>query len=205
MVQRRRTGRLLLLVAFLCCAAALGLMMLKKYHDRVQTPTSPATPQTDATPSRVVVLFFATTDGSGLARESREIDACSDQVDCIRAIITELAKGPLGELEPTLPQTMVNRISVAEGIATVDLGEGFAAGLPGGSSSEMTAAYSIVNSIAVNIPGITGVKFLIDGKGVTTLKGNLDLRNPLSPDFSLEKAAAGATPGEASPAKNPKK
>lgn len=205
MVQHRRTGRLLLLAAFLCCAAALGLMMLKKYHDRGQAPSSPTTSQTEATLSRVVVLFFATTDGTGLARESREIDACGDQVDCIRAIITELVKGPLGELEPTLPQTMVNRISVANGIAVVDLGEGFAAGLPGGSSSEMTAVYSMVNSIAVNIPGITGVKFLIDGKGAATLKGNLDLRNPLPPDFSLEKATAGATTGVVSPAKNPTK
>lgn len=204
MPQRRRTGRLLLLVAFLCCAAALGLLMLKKYQDRSQIPTSPAAPQTESTPSRVVILFFAVPDGSGLARESREIDACADQVDCIRAIITELVKGPLGELEPTLPQTVVNGISVANGIATVDLGEGFVTGLPGGSSSEMTAAYSIVNSIAANIPGITGVTFLIDGRETATLKGNLDMRTPLSPDFSLDKANAAATTGEVSPAKDPK-
>ena len=202
MPQRRGTGRLLLLAAFLCCAAALGLLMFMKYNDRVQTPTSPAAPQTEATPSRVVVLFFAAPDGSGLARESREIDACADQVDCIRAIITELMKGPLGELEPTLPQTVVNGISVANGIATVDLGEGFATGLPGGSSSEMTAAYSIVNSIAANISGITGVKFLIDSRETATLKGNLDLRTPLTPDYSLEKPTSGVTSGEGSPAKD---
>jgi spore germination protein GerM len=205
MPQRKGTSRVLLLVAFLCCAAALGLLMFKKYHDRVRIPTPPAAPHSEIFPSRVMVLFFAAPDGSGLARESREIDACANEVDCIRAIITELVKGPLGELEPTLPQTVVNGISVANGIATIDLGEGFITGLPGGSSSEMTAAYSIVNSIAVNIPGITGVKFLIDGRVTTTLKGNLDVRNPLSPDYSLEKIPAGSATGEVPPAKGLKK
>jgi spore germination protein GerM len=205
MPQRKGTSRVLLLVAFLCCAAALGLLMLKKYHDRVRIPTPPAAPHSEISPSRVMVLFFAAPDGSGLARESREIDACTNEVDCIRANITELVKGPLGELEPTLPQTMVNGISVVNGIATIDLGEGFITGLPGGSSSEMTAAYSIVNSIAVNIPGITGVKFLIDGRVTTTLKGNLDVRNPLSPDYSLEKIPAGSATGEVPPAKDLRK
>lgn len=196
MSKRRRVGRLFLLVAFLCSAAALGLLMLNKYDQRDQAPTPVTKPEGEAPVSRVVVLFFAAPDGSGLVRESREIDACADQVSCIRAVITELVKGPLGELAPTLPQTVVNRIVVAGGIATVDLGEGFVTALPGGSSSEMAAAYSIVNSIAVNIPGITGVKFLIDGRETATLKGNLDLRNPLAPDLSLDKSPTGGAAGE---------
>ena len=204
MPQRKRTGRLLLLVAFLCCAAALGVLMLKKYDDRSLPPTSPAATQTEVVPSRVVVLFFAAPDGTGLVRESRETDSCIDQIACIRTIIIELVKGPLGELDPTLPvQTVLNSVAAANGIATVDLGEGFIAGLPGGSSSEMTAAYSIVNSIAANLPGITGVKFLIDGRETATLKGNLDLRTPLAPDFKLEKTPDVSLPGEAAPPKAP--
>jgi spore germination protein GerM len=192
MLRRRRTGRLFLLVAFLCCAGALGLLMFNKYDQRRQTPTPSAAPQGEAEPSRVVALYFAAPDGGGLVRESREIDACADQVACIRAVITELIKGPMGELSPTLPQTVVNRITVAGALVTVDLDEGFVTGLPGGSSSEMMAAYSIVNSIAANISGITGVKFLIEGKETATLKGNLDLRRPLTPDFSLDKSPTGA-------------
>ena len=213
MPQRRSTGRLLLLVAFLCCAAALGLLMFKQYEARWQTPTPPAAPQTESSPYRVVVLFFATTDGSGLARESREIDSCADHIECIRMIITELVKGPVGDLEPTLPpQTVVNGVSEANGIVTVDLGGAFVEGLPGGSSSEMAAVYSMVNSIAVNIPGVTAVRFLIDGKETATLKGNLDMRHPLPPDFMLEKKPDGSpaggptpTPAPVSPAGTPSK
>ena len=199
MSKRRRAGRQFLLVAFLCSAGALGMLMLNKYDQRREAPTPSAAPRGDESSSRVVVLYFAAPDGGGLVRESREIDVCADQVACIRAVVTELIKGPLGELAPTLPQTVVNRITVAGENATVDLGEGFVTGLPGGSSSEMTAVYSIVNSIAANIPGITGVKFLIDGRETPTLKGNLDLRRALAPDFSLDKSPAGTTNGEPPP------
>lgn len=195
MSQRRRTGRVLLLLAFVCCALAIGLLMLKKYQDRQLAPTAPA-PQTEATTLRVITLFFATPDGAGLARESREVDACADQAQCLRDIIVELIKGPLGDLEPTLPaQSVVNGVTVNGGSAIVDLGESFVEGLPGGSSSEMIAAYSIVNSIAANVPGVSGIKFIIDGKEVRTLKGNLDLRQPLVPDPKLEVPAPSATSG----------
>jgi hypothetical protein len=51
----------------------------------------------------------------------------------------------------------------------------------------MTAVYSIVDSIAVNFPRIKQVKLLFNGKTAETLKGHLDLRGPLTPDFSMEK------------------
>ena len=190
MSRRRRVGRLVLLVAFLCSAAAFGLLMFDKYEQRHRAPTAPAEPKDETPAARVVTLYFALPDGSGLARESREIGACLDQVECITAVVTELIKGPVGELLPTLPQTVVNRVTVADGTAVVDLGEGFVTGLPGGSSSEMTAVYSIVNSIAVNVPGISGVKFLVDGRETSTLKGGLDLRRPLTPDPTLDRSPA---------------
>lgn len=166
--------------------------MFDKYEQRHRAPTAPAVavPKDETPAVRVVTLYFALPDGSGLARESREIDACLDQVECITAVVTELIKGPVGELLPTLPQTIVNRVAVADGTAVVDLGEGFVTGLPGGSSSEMTAVYSIVNSITVNVPGISGVKFLVDGREASTLKGGLDLRRPLTPDPTLDRSPA---------------
>ena len=78
-------------------------------------------------------------------------------------------------------------VQVNGDLAQIDLGEEMIQGLPGGSNAEMTAVYSIVDSIAVNFPGIKQVKLLVGGKTVETLKGHLDLRGPLAPDFSLEK------------------
>jgi spore germination protein GerM len=72
-------------------------------------------------------------------------------------------------------------------IALIDLGEELVKGLPSGSNGEMMAVYSIVNSITANFPRIKKVKLLLNGKGVETLKGHIDLREPLVPDFTLEK------------------
>jgi len=51
----------------------------------------------------------------------------------------------------------------------------------------MAAVYSVVDSLAVNFPQIRQVRIFVEGKPVDTLKGHLDLREPLEPDFSLEK------------------
>jgi len=99
-----------------------------------------------------------------------------------------LIYGPLGELAPTLPpNTTIRGVQVAGDKAVIDLDKGFEEGLPAGSSAEMTAVYSIVDTVAVNFPQIKSVTFLVEGKPVETLKGHLDLRQPLVPDFSLEK------------------
>jgi hypothetical protein len=39
--------------------------------------------------------------------------------------------------------------------------------------------YAIVNALTVNLPDITSVQVLVDGKEVDTLVGHLDLRHPL--------------------------
>ena len=39
--------------------------------------------------------------------------------------------------------------------------------------------YTIVNALTVNLPAITRVQLLVDGKEVDTLVGHVDLRRPL--------------------------
>jgi spore germination protein GerM len=141
-----------------------------------------------------VTLFFASPDGEGLVREGREIDACGDTAGCVEAVIDELINGPLGELAPALPANATIRgVQVAGDQAVIDLSSGVVEGLPAGSSAEMAAVYSIVDTVSVNFPQIKSVMFLVEGKPVETLKGHLDLRQPLAPDFSLEKSVKPAT------------
>jgi spore germination protein GerM len=164
----------------------LGALLLKKYDERHRQPASVPHPQQGGTV--LVTLFFASPDGAGLVREGREIDPCGDTAKCMEAVVGELINGPLGDLTPTLPAaTSIHTVQVNGNLAQIDLGEEMIQGLPGGSYAEMTAVYSIVDSIAVNFPGIKQVKLLFNGKTVDTLKGHLDLRGPLAPDFSLEK------------------
>ncbi len=184
--NRPRREWLVLIIAFFLCAAALGALFLKKYEERSRQPAIPPPPRQEGT--LMVTLFFASPDGSMLMREGREIDACGNAADCVESVVEELINGPRGELSPTLPDNAsVRDVQVNGDLAEIDLGEDTVKGIPGGSHAEMTAVYSIVDSIAVNFPGIKQVKFLFDGKPAETLKGHLDLREPLQPDFTLEK------------------
>jgi hypothetical protein len=180
-------GKALLLGAFIVVAAVLGTLMLLKYQARHQTTPLPAI--TAPTGSVSISLFFSSAQSDGFVRESREIDACgTDTTECILSALEELANGPLGDLEPTIPEKSTFRSVRIEGdTAIVDLGKELVADLPKGSSAEMTAVYSIVNTISYNYSSIKKVTFLVEGKTINTLGGHLDLRKPIEPDFRLEK------------------
>jgi hypothetical protein len=49
----------------------------------------------------------------------------------------------------------------------------------GGALDELFTIYTIVNALTVNLPAITRVQILVDGKEVDTLAGHVDLRHPL--------------------------
>ncbi len=183
--KRPHGGMAVLVIAFIIFAAILGALLLSRYGEREIKPAPPEGQRVGTFP---VTLFFAAPDDSVLVREGREIDACDSAADCVAELIEELANGPLGELAPTLPATTVVRSVRVDGdLAVVDLGSEIVEGLPGGSHAELLAVYSMVDTIGVNFPRIQRVAFLIDGAPMSTLKGHLDLREPLVPDFTLEK------------------
>ena len=177
----------LLFVAFVVSATVIGTLIMRKYRMSRLKPTPP--PQAQEAGILLVTLFFASPDGAGLVREAREIDACSDPAECAEEVMDELINGPVGEMSPTLPPSATIRSVRLDGeTALVDLGKEFAAGLPGGSNAEMMAVYSVIDSLSFNFPRIKRVKFLLEGANAASL-GQLDLREPLSADFTLEKAA----------------
>ena len=49
----------------------------------------------------------------------------------------------------------------------------------GGALDELFTVYTIVDALTVNLPAISRVQILIDGKEVDTLAGHVDLRHPL--------------------------
>lgn len=187
--KRPRGGKALLLTAFIAAAAILGTLMLQKYLARHQASPPPLQSQPAGKVS--VSLFFASPDSAGLVMESREIDAClADTSECILATLEELANGPMGDLAPSIPVTSTFlSVKIQGDTAVVNLGKGLADSLPKGSSAEMTAVYSMVNTIAYNYPAVKRVKFLLEGQDITTLGGHLDLEKPLEPDFRLDSPA----------------
>jgi spore germination protein GerM len=127
-------------------------------------------------------------------REAREIDPCPGVVECAEEVVTELINGPLGDFSPTLPETATFRGITLDGdMLTVDFGRELRDGLTGGSTAEALAVYSVVNSLVANFPTVKRVRFLVEGQGVTTLAGHLDLRDPLEADFLQEQGQQRAT------------
>lgn len=177
-----------LIAAFLILAVALGALLMRK-HDMAKMPPSASVTQEQAG-SHPVMLFFADMNSTALVREGRELDACDEVSVCLEEILEELINGPVTDLAPVLPPTgMFHSVQLDGGVARVDFAQELLDALPEGSSSEMMAAYSVVNSLALNYPQVKGVLFTLDGKPLQTLKGHLDVSRPIVADFSLEKGA----------------
>jgi spore germination protein GerM len=183
--RRKRRGTGLLIVAFIVLAVFLGFLVLRKYESRRVQPVVP--PQTQQAGTVPVVLFFANPNGDGLAREGREIEACPSPEECALSVVEELINGPVGDLEPVLPPAAtVQGVRIVGDTARVDLGKETVEALPAGSSAELLAVYAIVNTVTANVPQIKKVQLLVDGQEAQTLKGHIDLRQPLVPDPKLE-------------------
>lgn len=179
----RRQINVNLLIPFLVIALVFGLTIWKKYRDSRELPAAPQSQQPVG--KRTVVLFFVA-DGNRLAREARELEACSDDGSCLKVVLEELVNGPVGEFDESLPDgTVINSVRIDADLASIDLNKAFAEALPSGSSAEMLAVYSIVDTVAANLPHIARVKLTIDGDGKALLR-HLDLSDPLVPDYTLE-------------------
>lgn len=181
--QQRKRINVNLMIPFLVLALVFGTMLWQKYQESREVPA--ASQVQPAVGKRTAVLFFVA-DGTRLAREARELDPCEDSAACLNDVLGELLNGPVGEFDEPLPEgTVINSVRVDNDLAVVDLNDIFVNALPSGSSAEMLAVYSIVNTVAVNFPQIARVKLTVEGADRAKLH-HLDLSDPLPPDFTLE-------------------
>lgn len=151
---------------------------------------------------RTFTLYFAAADGSGLVAETRQLADCRTEEECVRAVVGALLAGPSGPLAPILPpQAALRGVTVNGSEAQLDFNRILVDSHPGGTLGELLTVYGLVDTVAVNLPQLRQVRLLIEGNAVETLKGHIDLRQPLTPDFSLivtppAVAPAGALPGK---------
>ncbi|MDD2581146.1 MAG: GerMN domain-containing protein [Desulfuromonadaceae bacterium] len=181
--RRQKKITISILVPFLVFTLFFSIMIWQKYRSSQEVPVAP--PQQNAKGYRSVTLFFAE-DGTHLAREAREIGNCDDDNACLKSVLHELLNGPVGELEGTLPDgAAVNTARIEGTQATIDFNRTFSDAMLSGSSAEMLAVYSVVDTVAVNFPQVQTVKLDVDGNSGVILH-HLDLSEPLPPDYSLE-------------------
>ncbi len=176
-----------LLIPFLVFVLFFSILIWQKYRSSHEIPV--INPHSNTEGSRSVTLFFSA-DGVRLAREARVLDQCESDNDCLKDVLDELLNGPVGELMEAIPEgTTVNFAGIDGDQATIDFNHAFFDAMLSGSSAEMLAVYSVVNTVAVNFPQVQKIKIDIDGNKHSLLH-HLDLSDPLQPDFSLEQLPA---------------
>ena len=181
----------LIIWAFLLVLIAFGGLLLRKF---LIAPT-PAPSVEAQRQLRTVTLYFAAADGTGLVAEAREIADCLAETDCLHATVQALLNGPVGELSPVFPpQATVRGITVVGGELQVDFDRTLIDNHPGGSWGELLTVYALADTVAVNFPHFRQVRILIEGSTVETLKGHVDLRQPINPDFTLVLKAPATEP-----------
>ncbi|MGH9446777.1 MAG: GerMN domain-containing protein, partial [Terriglobia bacterium] len=79
-----------------------------------------------------------------------------------------------------------------DGTAYLDFSNDIRQNLPVGIESETLAVYSVVDSLAADIPAVKRVKFLIQGQDAETLNGHVDLTGFFIPNLTWTRRPAPA-------------
>jgi len=131
-------------------------------------------------------LFYVSDDGMRLKSVEQDVaygdGAAAQAQEIVKAQIAPAAP-PLVSAVPA-GTTLRALYLTSGGSAYVDLSREVVTAHPGGSLDELLTVYSIVNSLTVNLPAVTMVQVLVDGKEVDTLAGHVDLRRPLAKNTS---------------------
>jgi spore germination protein GerM len=186
-IGRRRVLALSALTIATAVIAWLLFVGLPRWYGRPKQVTPPA-PVAAATSGRKIKarLFYLSEDGTRLTGVERDVaygeGSAAQAEEIVKAQIAPVA-GPLVSAVP--PGTALRALYLtARGDAYVDLSRDVVTGHPGGSLDELLTVYSIVNALTMNLPAVTAVQVLVDGREVDTLAGHVDLRRPLGKNVS---------------------
>lgn len=126
-------------------------------------------------------LFYVSDDGAELVSVVRDVPFGATPAEQARRIVEAQVRTPADGSVSAIPNgTKVRAVFLgAHGDAYVDLSTEAAIGHHGGTLDEALAVFAIVNAITSNLPDVTAVQILVDGKEVDSLAGHLDLRQPI--------------------------
>lgn len=187
-------GRAALVVALVACAIAIVWVLLvgvPRWYGRAQSAgaITAGTPPGPGPLGRQIKahLFYVAESGLGLTGVERDVHYADQPVDQAREIINaQIAPPPPPLVSAIPPGTTLRALFITpKGEAFVDLSAEITTAHPGGSLNELLTIYTIVHALTFNLPAITAVQLLVDGKEVDTLAGHVDLRRPLGKNLQI--------------------
>jgi len=130
-------------------------------------------------------LFYVNAEGTGLTSVEQEVVFGEGTVQQAKRLVEAQLATPAPPLASAIPQgTKLRTVFLtSKGEAYVDLSSELRANHPGGTTNEILTVYTLVSALTSNLPAVTGVQILVDGKEVDTLGGHLDLRRPIEQDL----------------------
>ena len=165
------------IAALLIVIAILGYTLYSVTNkDKTETPQQ--NPQSDAnTNITYTVSLYFTSDGITLSKENREITV-KDKNEIYKSAVSELIKGPsVSGLSSTVHKdTVLNSVTVSDGVATVDFTESLITCNTGGSARESICIQAICETL-FEFEEINSVIFTVNDNRIETL-GQIDLSDP---------------------------
>lgn len=131
-------------------------------------------------------LFYVADSGMKLTSIERDVAYGDGPVAQAREIIAAQIAPVVEPLVSAVPPgTALRAVFITEGgEAFVDLSRDVVSSHTGGTLGELLTVYTLVNALTENLPAITAVQVLVDGKEVETLSGHIDLRRPLAKNLT---------------------
>lgn len=179
-------GRGAVIVLVIGAAAGAGWAMFagapKWFRPQAVTPAGTVT-ATPAPPQRKITatLYFISVDGLSLQGVQQEVPFGEPVVEQARLIVeAQLGEAPKPLAAAVPAGTRLRALFLSDrGDAFVDLSREATSRHTGGALAELFTIYALVDALTVNLPAITRVQILVDGKERDTLAGHVDLRHPL--------------------------
>jgi spore germination protein GerM len=179
-----RTLKRTMIIGALLLGLGLWLVLAMLPGILSRQPEEPAaSPAADAADARRIQanLFYVSADGAELVSVVREVPFGATAAEQATRIVEAQVRTPTDGNVSAIPNgTKVRAVFLgAHGDAYVDLSSEVSIGHGGGTLNEALAVFAIVNAITSNLPDVTAVQILVDGKEVDSLAGHLDLRQPI--------------------------
>ena len=154
----------------------------------------PAAPQLLAPGRKIKAhLFYVSEDGLGLTSVERDVAYGDGTLEQARQIVlAQIAPVADPEASAVPPGTTLRALFLTDrGEAFVDLSRDVVTAHPGGTVNELLTIYTIVDALTTNLPAVTAVQILVDGKDVETLAGHIDLHRPLAKNLDYVQSTSG--------------
>ena len=173
---------LISVAAMFVLVIAMGIYVrhMRRQAGELEAPAANALPVVPPAsgPTETVTLYVADDAAGTLRAQSAKIPLPGDRQqraeELLRALL-RIYQQP-GAAHPLSPASDIRSIYLVEhGAAVIDLNAAFADQHRSGILSEQLTVNSLVDTLAVNAPGIYRVKILVEGKSRETLAGHADL------------------------------